>query len=106
MIASQVYRQNTSPLRTPLQQQSNGGQLCQSKGISVVSPTSSSFGWSGPPSFVSSSGPSSPNSSQLDLLLRFNRGNDVELNPSDFSGPDYSGPPSPLDSKYYSNSSL
>ena len=73
--------------------------------LPIVSPTNSyqSFGWSGPPSFVSSSGPSSPNSSQLDLWSRFTKVNDSETTPIDNC---WSGPPSPLDSKYYTNNSL
>lgn len=74
----------------------------------IISPTNS-FGCSGPPSFVSSSGPSSPNSSQLDLwkLNLKSNNNDSDLNTADYSDPgsnaSYSGPPSPLDPKLSNN---
>lgn len=99
----------SSPMKIPLQQQMAVLNASAAKGgLPIVSPTNSSFGaWSGPPSFVSSSGPSSPNSSQLDLWLRFTKGAESESTAADFSGPgscnSFSGPPSPLDPKYYSN---
>jgi hypothetical protein len=108
MTTSTLYRLPlSSPMRIPFNPYSSGMHSSQMRGgLPIVSPTSScqSFGWSGPPSFVSSnSGPNSPNSSQLDLWARFTKGNDSETTPVDNS---WSGPPSPLDSKYYANNSL
>ena len=91
LSASQVYsKENPQTTKTNYQ---------------LISPTSS-FGCSGPPSFVSSSGPSSPNSSQLDLWkLGFKSTNDSDINTAEYSDPgsntSYSGPPSPLDPKFY-----
>lgn len=108
ITTSTMYRLPSSPMRIPLNSQVGHMHSGHLKGsLPIVSPTSScqSFGlaeWSGPPSFVSSSGPSSPNSSQLDLWTRFTKGNESETTPVD----SWSGPPSPLDSKYYSNDSL
>lgn len=63
--------------------------------------------WSGPPSFVSSSGPSSPNSSTLDIWARWRQMTEVD-SVLDFSGPgsrnSLSNPPSPHDPRYYNNS--
>ncbi|CAG2104534.1 unnamed protein product [Medioppia subpectinata] len=105
LTASQLYRLplSSSSMRIPINANSSGLSGNHMKGcLPITSPTSScqSFGWSGPPSFVSSSGPSSPNSSHLDLLSR--KPNDSETTPADNC---WSGPPSPLDSKYYANNS-
>ena len=60
---------------------------------SRASPTSSSVGWSGPPSFISS-GPSSPVWSQLDLTAGNNHSKNNILSPGEVAT-SLSGPPSP-----------
>ncbi|XP_054162265.1 inositol hexakisphosphate and diphosphoinositol-pentakisphosphate kinase 2-like, partial [Oppia nitens] len=106
LTSSPLYRLPlSSPMRIPINSSAPGMPSHSMKsGLPISSPTSScqSFGWSGPPSFVSSSGPSSPNSSQLDLLARFAKSGDSETTVLDNC---WSGPPSPLDSKYYINNS-
>ncbi|XP_077562007.1 inositol hexakisphosphate and diphosphoinositol-pentakisphosphate kinase isoform X14 [Haemaphysalis longicornis] len=80
----------------------------QFSALPVASPSSSMI-WSGPPSFVSSSGPSTPTSSTLDIWTRLRQMNENESSTAESSGTtsrnSYSTPPSPHDSRYY-NSSL
>lgn len=76
--------------------------------LPIVSPSNSII-WSGPPSFVSSSGPSSPNSSTLDIWTRLRQMAEMDsYTTSECSGPDsrnsYSNPPSPHDPRLYNNS--
>ncbi|XP_055948805.1 inositol hexakisphosphate and diphosphoinositol-pentakisphosphate kinase-like isoform X3 [Argiope bruennichi] len=73
--------------------------------LPIVSPSNSAL-WSGPPSFVSSSGPSSPNSSTLDIWARWRAMTEVDSALLDYSGSrsSLSNPPSPHDPHYHNNS--
>ncbi|XP_042146437.1 inositol hexakisphosphate and diphosphoinositol-pentakisphosphate kinase isoform X6 [Ixodes scapularis] len=80
----------------------------QFSALPVASPSSSMI-WSGPPSFVSSSGPSTPTSSTLDIWTRLRQMAENDPNAAaDSSGTtsrnSYSTPPSPHDPRYYNNS--
>ncbi|GFS75025.1 inositol hexakisphosphate and diphosphoinositol-pentakisphosphate kinase [Nephila pilipes] len=79
----------------------NSSSSSQPSALPIVSPSNSIL-WSGPPSFVSSSGPSSPNSSTLDLLTRW-RTEDAVLDYCGSRG-SLSNPPSPHDPHYHNNS--
>nr|XP_037278856.1 inositol hexakisphosphate and diphosphoinositol-pentakisphosphate kinase-like isoform X19 [Rhipicephalus microplus] len=79
----------------------------QFSALPVASPSSSMI-WSGPPSFVSSSGPSTPTSSTLDIWTKLRQMNENESSAAESSGTtsrnSYSTPPSPHDPRYYNNS--
>ncbi|XP_054713943.1 inositol hexakisphosphate and diphosphoinositol-pentakisphosphate kinase-like isoform X3 [Uloborus diversus] len=93
-------------LSTSSSASSGNSSSSQPSALPIVSPSSSIL-WSGPPSFVSSSGPSSPNSSTLDIWARWRQMTEVD-SVLDFSGPgsrsSLSNPPSPHDPCYYNNS--
>ncbi|XP_075548806.1 inositol hexakisphosphate and diphosphoinositol-pentakisphosphate kinase isoform X3 [Dermacentor variabilis] len=86
----------------------------QFSALPVASPSSRDPGvfsgmiWSGPPSFVSSSGPSTPTSSTLDIWMKLRQMNENESSAAESSGTtsrnSYSTPPSPHDPRYYNNS--
>ncbi|XP_077483152.1 inositol hexakisphosphate and diphosphoinositol-pentakisphosphate kinase isoform X26 [Amblyomma americanum] len=79
----------------------------QFSALPVASPSSSMI-WSGPPSFVSSSGPSTPTSSTLDIWTKLHQMTENESSAAESSGTtsrnSYSTPPSPHDPRYYNNS--
>ncbi|XP_035216868.1 inositol hexakisphosphate and diphosphoinositol-pentakisphosphate kinase-like isoform X2 [Stegodyphus dumicola] len=85
---------------------SGNSSSSQPSALPIVSPSNSIL-WSGPPSFVSSSGPSSPNLSTLDIWTKLRHMAEVD-SVLDFSGPgsrnSLSNPPSPHDPCYYNNS--
>ncbi|XP_076356478.1 inositol hexakisphosphate and diphosphoinositol-pentakisphosphate kinase-like isoform X46 [Tachypleus tridentatus] len=78
----------------------NYSYMSQPAILPIISP-SSSMVWSGPPSFVSSSGPSSPNSSSLDIWTRLRQMAESEPTTADSSTPGSRNscgtPPSPND---------
>ncbi|XP_077483128.1 inositol hexakisphosphate and diphosphoinositol-pentakisphosphate kinase isoform X2 [Amblyomma americanum] len=86
----------------------------QFSALPVASPSSRDPGlfpgmiWSGPPSFVSSSGPSTPTSSTLDIWTKLHQMTENESSAAESSGTtsrnSYSTPPSPHDPRYYNNS--
>ncbi|GIY22700.1 hypothetical protein CDAR_203983 [Caerostris darwini] len=92
-LDSFLERMTSSSFRVALQ---SLGRLPSQPSLPVVSPSGSAL-WSGPPSFVSSSGPSSPNSSTLDIWARWRALAD-DLPAS------LSNPPSPHDPRYHNNS--
>ncbi|XP_023237533.1 inositol hexakisphosphate and diphosphoinositol-pentakisphosphate kinase-like isoform X5 [Centruroides sculpturatus] len=118
-LDSFLERMTSASFRLPLQS-SNKAVPCNSASsihsysnnhpvaLPIVSPSNSII-WSGPPSFVSSSGPSSPNSSTLDIWTRLRQMAEMDsYTTSECSGPDsrnsYSNPPSPHDPRLYNNS--
>ncbi|XP_071034280.1 inositol hexakisphosphate and diphosphoinositol-pentakisphosphate kinase isoform X5 [Parasteatoda tepidariorum] len=98
--------QTMCKLPTSSSASSGNSSTSQPSALPIVSPSNSIL-WSGPPSFVSSSGPSSPNSSTLDIWARWRQMTEVD-SVLDFSGPgsrsSLSNPPSPHDPCYYNNS--
>ncbi|KAG8178546.1 hypothetical protein JTE90_015916 [Oedothorax gibbosus] len=92
------------PSSSPSSASSGNSTGSQPSALPIMSPSNSIL-WSGPPSFVSSSGPSSPNSSTLDIWARWRAVTDVD-SALDFSGSrsSLSNPPSPHDPRYYNNS--
>ncbi|KAI1280528.1 Inositol hexakisphosphate and diphosphoinositol-pentakisphosphate kinase [Halotydeus destructor] len=91
-----------SKMKLPVEVVNSSGQYVPStkSGCSTISPNSS-FAWSGPPSYVSSSGPSSPNWSQFDTRYFARNGSEVNLESGAESFRSYSDPPSPCETKVY-----
>uniref|UniRef100_A0A224Z102 Inositol hexakisphosphate and diphosphoinositol-pentakisphosphate kinase n=1 Tax=Rhipicephalus zambeziensis TaxID=60191 RepID=A0A224Z102_9ACAR len=103
-VTSATYRMLLSSVpKAPGSMYSNS----QFSALPVASPSSSMI-WSGPPSFVSSSGPSTPTSSTLDIWTKLHQMNENESSAAESSGTtsrnSYSTPPSPHDPRYYNNS--
>uniref|UniRef100_A0A131YZ47 Inositol hexakisphosphate and diphosphoinositol-pentakisphosphate kinase n=1 Tax=Rhipicephalus appendiculatus TaxID=34631 RepID=A0A131YZ47_RHIAP len=110
-VTSATYRMLLSSVpKAPGSMYSNS----QFSALPVASPSSRDSGvfpgmiWSGPPSFVSSSGPSTPTSSTLDIWTKLHQMNENESSAAESSGTtsrnSYSTPPSPHDPRYYNNS--
>ncbi|XP_018494460.1 inositol hexakisphosphate and diphosphoinositol-pentakisphosphate kinase [Galendromus occidentalis] len=112
MFLSKVTSSTYRTILLSSQQAGSSQQKLTKENLPVCSP-SSSWVWSGPPSFVSSSGPSTPTSSMLDIWMRLKQ--ITETQPSGtggtnsvMTGPDslpssrnsYSTPPSPHENRH------